>query len=888
MKVLNVRAFTGPSVHSPYPVVEMLLDLEDLEGRTTAEHEGFVDRLLTALPGLNGHHCSLGHPGGFVERLREGTYFGHVIEHTAIELQCQAGLDVIYGKTRWTGTGGCYSVVYEYRTREAGELAGQAAVTLVAAIIDGVAGDAQTQIESIRKAHGRFGLGPSTAVIADAARRRNIPVTRIGNESLLQLGYGVNQHRVRATVTDATRCIAIDIAGDKALTKEVLSAGGIPVPSGGLALTEAEALAVANAVGYPVVVKPADGNQGKGVALDLRSPSDVLAGFAVARGFGPRVVVERFISGRHYRIIVVGQRVVAVAERLPAQVVGDGHLSVSELVARVNADPLRGDDHERPLTRIKIDAVADLVLAKQKLSADSIPAAGQLVLLRENANLSTGGTAHDATDLIHPDNVELALRIARLIGLDVCGIDVVTRDIALPMSDSDGAVIEVNAAPGIRMHHYPSVGRPREVAGAIVDLMFPPGSDGRIPIVAVTGTNGKTTVTRMIGRMLAARGLNVGLTTTDGVFIGDRLVWPGDNTGPRSARLVLQEPTVEAAVLETARGGIVRGGLAFDWCDVAVVTNITGDHLGQDGIETMEDLADVKAVVVEAVRRDGYAVINADDPYASSLAGRTRAGTIYFTRNEDNLQVRRHLNDGGRAVLVRDGQIVYAHRGRESVIADLKTLPCTFHGRIAHNVENALAAAAAGIALGLDDDAIASALQSFTADSTDNPGRFNIHPVRDFNVIIDYGHNPAGVEATIRAARQLGGGRLLGVIAAPGDRRDETLTEVGRVAGQGCNWVCIKEDGDRRGRESGQVAALLRQGAVAGGCAPERIEVILDEAEAVRTALLKAQPGDTVIIFYEKYDKVMDAFNRAAAEIAQSQPGFVPTGTAEAIGRGHA
>ncbi|MGE5560858.1 MAG: cyanophycin synthetase [Chloroflexota bacterium] len=880
MKVLDVRAFDGPSVHSPYPVIEMLLDLETLEGRTTNTVDGFVDRLLTALPGLAGHHCSRGRPGGFVERLREGTYFGHTVEHTAIEMQCQAGMDVIYGKTRWTGTGGIYRVVFEYLTREAGELAGRHAVELVDGLLSGRTVDAAALVAAIRQQHARHGLGPSTAAIADAARRRNIPVMRIGNDSLLQLGYGARARRVRATVTDATSCLAVDIAGDKALAKELLSSSGIPVPAGGLATTLEAALKIAADVGYPVVAKPVDGNQGKGVALDIRTPEDLRLAYEVARSLSDRVIVERYIRGHHYRVVVVGERVVAASERLPAQVCGDGTHTVEELVAAVNADPLRGEDHERPLTRIKIDQVAELVLAKQRLTAKSVPVQGEVVLLRENCNLSTGGTAVDVTDRVHPENRDIALRIARLVGLDVCGIDLVVDDISRPLTEANGAVIEVNAAPGIRMHHYPSAGRAREVAGAIVDHIFPDGSDGRIPIIAVTGTNGKTTVTRMIARMLAQRGIRVGASTTDGVLIGGRLVWPGDNTGPRSARMILRDPTVEAAVLETARGGIVRGGLAFDWCDVAVLTNITGDHLGQDGINTMEDLADVKAVVLESVKPEGYAVINADDQYACSVASRTKGRVIYFSVNEDSIQVHRHLQDGGRAVTIKNGAIVYSHRGRDSAIVDVRSIPCTFHGRMQHNTENALAAAAAGVALGLDNATIRQALQSFTANERDNPGRFNIHRVRDFNVIIDYGHNPAGIAATARAARQLTKGQLIGVIAAPGDRSDETLLEVGRAAGQGFNRIYLKEDHDRRGRLPGQVASLLRRGAIEAGLAEDAAEVILDEDEAIRAALATARAGDTVVVFYEKYDQVMAALAMAIKDLDCLAAEFGATGTA--------
>ncbi|MHB0884379.1 MAG: cyanophycin synthetase [Bacillota bacterium] len=866
MRIIELRTFEGRNIHSHYPVVEMLLDLGGLDGRQTKDLGDFSERLLVALPGLNQHHCSLGRPGGFIERVREGTYVGHVVEHVALELQTRAGLGMVYGKTRRTAQPGVYRIVFEYRAREAGMEAARQAVELTGRLVAGELPDVTAALAVITKTAALTELGPSTAAIAEAARRRGIPVTRIGPESLLQLGYGSRQKRVRATVTAGTSCIGVDIAGDKSLTKLVLARAGIPVPPGTVARTEEEAVEAARIIAEPVVVKPSDGNQGRGVSLNLSGDEQVRAAFGAARRHGQVVIVEKFVEGRHYRLLVVDGRLEAAAERLPASVTGDGEHTVAELIELANADPNRGEEHEKPLTKMKVDEVVHITLTKQGLGLDFRPAAGAVVRLREGANLSTGGTARDVTDEANPDIIALAVRAAAVIGLDVAGIDLVTPDIALPPDPGRTAIIEVNAAPGIRMHLYPSEGQPRPVAEAIVRSMFPAGEDGRIPVIAVTGTNGKTTVSRLIAHIFKEQGKKVGLTTTDGIWIDGRRVVDGDTSGPWSAKAILSDPKVEVAVLETARGGIIRGGLAFDHCDVAVVTNISSDHLGQDGIETIEDLVDVKALLVEAVPRNGFAILNADDSFVVELGNRTDGEIIYFSQQDDNLIVRRHLNRRGKAVIVRKGQFILAHGGNEVRLGNVRDFPLTVGGRAQHNIQNLLAAAAAGWATGADLGVLSQAFRAFSNSPECNPGRLNVHEVGDLRLVVDYGHNPAAFQNTLRVVRTLCSGRLLGVIAAPGDRRDEDLRELGRIAARGFSTVFIKEDHEKRGRRPGEVAELLLAGALDGGARRETVIVILDEEEAVLTACRGARGGDVVVVFYEKYDRIAEIARKAVTE----------------------
>ena len=867
MKILRQTVFDGPNIHSHYPVVEMQVDLEELDGATTQDVPGFVDKLLEAVPSLRDHYCSLGGPGGFVERLLEGTYFGHTLEHLTLELEALAGMRVIYGKTRYAGRPGLYTVVYEYTAREAGLAAGPQALQLLLGLVQGQTVDAAGVVAHLKETMVRYEPGPSTAALITAAQQRHIPVMRLDNDSLVQLGYGKRAKRICATLTSLTGCIATDIASDKQLTKTLLEQAGLPVPEGEVCSSAGEAWEAAQAMGRPVVIKPLDGNQGKGVSLNLRREAEVRQAYEIASRRSSQVLVERFVPGRQFRILIVGGKVAAVAERLPAHVTGDGRRTIRELVNIANQDPRRGEDHEKPLTRMRLDEVALTFLARQGLYPDSVPTLGAVVYLRDSANLSTGGIAVDATDEIHPEIAAAAARAAGVIGLDVAGVDLVAPDIARPLEEAGGAILEVNAAPGIRMHHYPSKGRPRDAAGAILDWLFPSGSESRIPIVAVTGTNGKTTVTRLISHLVAGNGQMAGTTTTDGIYIGDRCVRHGDTTGPRSARTVLQDPSVEAAVLETARGGIIHSGLAFDQCDVAVITNLSVDHLGQDGVETLEDLAHVKALLVETVRPGGSAVLNADDPLVVGMASRSRGKVIFFSTAAENLVVRRHVAAGGRAVVVRRGALHILEGGRSTRLLAVADVPITLGGLAEHNVANCAAAAAAGLALGLQPETIRSGLRTFGAFSQQNPGRLNIIEVADFRVVIDYGHNAAGCEATLRTLRALKPARLVGVVGMPGDRRDEDAIHLGRIVADLLDACVIKEDVDLRGRRPGEIAALMLQGAREAG-RDHLAEIILDEDKAVRVAMERAQPGEIVVVFYEKLDKVLAAVDQVARDLA--------------------
>jgi cyanophycin synthetase len=886
MRILSSRAIEGRNVHSHYPVIEVLVDLEEYADRQTNEIAGFGETLVECLPGIASHHCGVGAPGGFLLRVSEGTYFGHMIEHVALELMIAAGQAVMYGKTRRV-RGSVYKIVFEYECKESGLYAARAAPEVVKQMANGQRPDVAGHISQIRSLAWKHQLGPSTMAIAKAAEDRGIPWMRLGSTSVLQLGYGSKQRFVEATISGRTSCVSVDIACDKVLTKLLLEEAGIPVPQGGLAGDEEQALRVATELGYPLVTKPRDGNQGRGVSVNLRTEEELLKGFRTARALNEEVVVERFIQGRHYRILVVGGKMSAAAERLPAFVIGDGKHTVARLVEITNNDPMRGDEHELPLTRIKIDDVAKHVLSRQSLSLESVPGRGNLVYLRDNANLSTGGVAIDVTDEVHPENVKMAIRAAEILGLDIAGVDVITDHISLPADSTGGVVIEVNAAPGIRMHLFPWKGRRREVGRHIVDHLFP-GGNGRIPVVAVTGTNGKTTTVRMISTVLAEAGYHVGMTCTDGVFINGDCIMKADASGPKSARTVLRSPKVDAAVLETARGGLMRDGLAFDRCDVAVITNISDDHLGQDGILCLEDLALAKALVVEAVTRKGHAVINADDPVSLSIADRASGRLVLFSAQPDNLAVRKHIMAGGRAVVLKNGHITWAAQDKTTKIVAVESIPCTLGGAASFNVENALATVAACCALDIDADTIALALSQFHADARTNPGRLNIIESGGFTVVLDYGHNVPALEASVAAARRLitsnreQPSRLIGVVASPGDRHDDRIVALGRAAAGVFSLVVIKEDHDLRGRKPGETARLLAKGALE--VAPsESVKVVLDESEAIREALKACTRNDLLVIYYEEYDHAYQSIMKWTQEMTPAPEGSWPKATVGAV-----
>jgi cyanophycin synthetase len=889
MKIVSTRRLRGPNVYLSRPALVARLRLDELAGRETSDVAGFTERLLRVLPGLTEHHCAAGAPGGFVSRMREGTYFGHVTEHVCIELSQLIGRDVSFGRTTSAGEPGTYDVIIECPVDESPESSLphellEAAVDLVAEIESGgtdaagtdTRGTLHTRLAALRAAREREATGPSTEAIIAAARRRGIPVERFGDMSLLRLGWGNRRRLAWAAMTDRTGGVGVDIAGDKQVTRRLLGEAGIPVAPGGAARTAEQAVRLLNTLGAPVVVKPRHGRQGEHVQLNLGTACEVELAFTAAGG---DVVVERQLPGRDYRVLVVDGHVVAAAERIAAHVVGDGASTVEELVEQANADPRRGEGHARVLTRIRIDDITWQLLERQGCTLGSVPAAGQEVWLRDNANLSTGGTSRDVTDRVHADVARLCVRVAALVGLDISGIDLRLPDIAAPLPPTGepqavtGGVIEVNAVPGLRMHLAPVQGRARDVGDAIVASMFPGGSDGRIPTVAVTGTNGKTTVARMTAHLLAGTGLRVGLTSTDGVSIDGRMIHRADATGPRSAQMVLGDPSVQAAVLETARGGILRRGLGYDRTDVGIVTNITADHLGQDGLDAIEDIAHVKALIAERVRDGGTLVLNADDPWVRSLADRPRVRAdrkriVWFSLEPDNPVIAAHLAKGCTAYLVEGGWLVQAVGARRVPLLRVADVPGAFGGAAGFTAANALAAVAAARALGAPHDVVLERLAAFEP-RRDNPGRGTLLRLGDVHLFVDYAHNPAALAAVIRTLHRLWGpDRCIAAVTLPGDRRDDLLAASAQVIADGVTRVVLYDDEDPRGRAPGEVSALVAREMRARR--PQiRSERAVGVRDAIGAALRLAAPGDVVLVLYESVDVVLGLLDEMGAVPAE-------------------
>ena len=870
MTVLETQIYRGANYWAPMQAIRFLLDIGELEERPTNLIPGFYEKLTTTLPTMYEHRCSVGHAGGFFERVRDGTWMGHVLEHTTLEVQTLAGQDVGYGKARTARTAagearhGIYHVVFEYEHEDVGLAAAQLAQRLLESFIwperDPDFGF-PTELEAVIRLAERVAYGPSTRALVDEARRRDIPTLRLDpDRALVQLGHGKYQRRIWATVASTTGDIAVDIAANKDLTGQLLRNVGIPVPDARTVKDEGEAVRAAARIGYPVVLKPLDGNHGRGVGIDLRDEAAVRAHYPRARAAsrGGTVLVESYVAGRDYRVLVVGGRVVAVAERVPAHVVGDGQRTLTALVEATNADPRRGVGHEKVLTRIALDGAALALAAGQGYGPDDVPPAGARVQLALTGNLSTGGISIDRTDEIHPDNATIAAQAAQVIGLDVAGIDFLTPDIARSVKEVGGAICEVNAGPGFRMHTHPTEGIPRDVARPVIELLYPRGAPSRVPIVAITGTNGKTTTSRMVAHILKMAGRKVGLTTTDGIYIDGTQIAAGDMSGPGSARMVLQNPTIDTAVLETARGGIVRSGLGYDRADVAIVTNVAADHLGLGGIHTLDDLARVKGTVAASTHRRGTTVLNADDPLCIAMAERTRAKICYFSMEPDAEPARgvldRHLKGRGTAVLVREtprGEAICFVDRRETSLLLVNEIPATFDGRARVNVANALAATAACLGLEIDADAIRQGLRTFTTSFFQTPGRLNMIDHQGGRVLVDYCHNPAGMVALADFVRRLAPLRSLAMIAIPGDRRDEDIRAFGRVAGTAFDEVIIREDTNTRGRERGEVAGILRESLLEVGLPAERIGVETNEGRAFRQALERTGPEQLTVLLVD-------------------------------------
>jgi cyanophycin synthetase len=878
MRVESIRTLAGPNVYTHRPALLMRLDLEDLSERESREFDGFDERLVALLPGLSTHHCSKGYPGGFAERLRDGTYFGHVVEHVALALMDLAGVGVNHGKTRVAERPGLYHVVVEYKAEQTTRFLLETAVALVSAVLAGEPFALEEKLCEARRLAARTELGPSTRAIVEAAERRGIPWARVGSDSIVQLGWGRHRRFVQAATSDLTSSVSVEIAGDKELTKQLLEQASIPVPRGRVVRTEGEALAAFREACGPVVVKPLDGRQGCGVSLNLTSAEEVARAFHLAREFSSNVLVEELIRGRNYRVLVVGGRAVAASERAACHVVGDGRRTVAQLIEEANRDPLRGEGHEKPLTKIKVDEIVLAHLARTGRTLEQVPEAGQPVFLRESINLSTGGTARDVTDEVHESVRRACERAARAVGLDICGVDLVLEDINAPFFRGRGAVIELNASPGLRMHQHPSAGRPRDAGECIVHMLYPSG-DGRVPLFSVTGTNGKTTVTRMIAHVLSATGLNVGMTTTDGIWVGGEQIAWGDTTGPHSARAVLSDPTVEAAVLETARGGIARRGLGYDWSDVSVMTNVQPDHFGQDGIETLEDIVFIKSLVAERVREGGALVLNADDEHLARLAEDPRVSrvgkrVVYFSLREDHVIIRKHLAAGGTAIYLRDGWVVEAEGVERRRLLRVAGVPATMGGTAEFQMANVLACVAACRAHGVSVEQVAAALSTFrSADS--NPGRANLFRLpAGGHVLLDYGHNPEAFRAVCRMVARWEGVRVTGVVGVPGDRSDELIEEAGRAAARGFSRLVVKEDADRRGRAPGEVAELLRR-AVEREAPGRECQVVLDEPEALRRELARLHAREVVVMFYDKLAPLLRLLEERGAAPVNAIDGLV-------------
>jgi cyanophycin synthetase len=858
MKILDIKVMRGPNYWSVrrHKLIQMRLDLEELEQFPTNKIEGFGERLQKLFPTMHSHRCSIGTPGGFFKRVEEGTWMGHVIEHIALELQTLAGMACGFGRTRSTGKEGVYNVVFSYMEEKAGIFTANASVRIAEALIAGNEYHLAEDIQNLREIREEERLGPSTGCIVDEAIARGIPYIRLNRHSLVQLGYGMNQKRIRATIASTTSSIAVDIACDKEETKNLLEAAEIPVPRGRIVYSEEGLKEALERISYPIVTKPVDGNHGKGATTNINNWEDAIRGLEAAKKYSRGVIVEKFITGQDHRVLVINYKFVAAAIRKPASVVGDGISNIQELIDKTNEDPRRGYGHEKTLTQIKVDDFTLDMLAKANLNLESILPNGKELLLKPTANLSTGGTATDVTDLVHPDNIFMCERIARIIGLDICGIDIMAENLTEPVKDIGGAILEVNAAPGFRMHIDPAEGIPRNVAEPVIDMLYPKGSSARIPIIAVTGTNGKTTTTRLMAHMVKTMGYKVGYTTTDGIYIQKQLMLRGDCTGPVSAEFVLKDPAIDFAVLETARGGILRAGLGFHNCDIAIVTNIAEDHLGLQDIDTIEQLTRVKAVVPASVLPDGYAILNADNKYAVSMSKECVCNIAYFSMNENNPIIKEHINKGGLAAVYENGYVTICKGTWKIRIEKAVNIPLTFGGRATYNIANVLPTLLAGFIRNFKIEDMRVALQTFIPGPAQTPGRMNIFRFKNFELMVDYAHNTSGFEAIGEMLSKIDANHV-GVIAGVGDRRDEDTIGLGRQAAKMFDEIVIRQDKNLRGRTEDEIIELIKRG-IREVDPNKKVTSFKRESDAIDFAIKNARKGTFLTICSDVVPAALD------------------------------
>jgi len=864
MKIVSFKVFEGRNIYSHKKCIRLNLDLEGYSEIPSKEIYKFNENLINMLPELNKHRCGIDEDRGFIKRLTEGTYLAHICEHIILVLHNMIGVEISYGKAREI-SGDNYYVIYQYEYKNIGIEASNIAIDLINSLINNKAFDLNLRLDRLKAILMNEQLGISTLSICNEAKKRGIPILRLGENSMFQLGYGKYSRLIQATLSCNTSVIAVNIAQDKSLTKEVLKLHFLPVASGMMVKCMTDCIIATKNIGYPVVLKPQFGNQGKGVISNIKNEDELSSFYEILAKDYKELIIEKHISGRDYRICCVYGDIVAVSERMPPYIIGDGVSSIEELVQNVNEDTRRGEGHEKELTKIKIDDALIIYLNQKQYSLKSILDVKEKLNLKDNANLSTGGFAIDCTDLICEENMDICKRAASAIGLDICGIDLICKDISKPINES-GAIIEINAAPGIRMHHNPYIGTKRNVAGCIVDKLFK-DIPKNIPLVAITGTNGKTTTTRLISHILKTAGFTVGMTTTSGIYIDGDCIYRGDTTGPKSALAVLTNKNIDAAVLETARGGLIREGLAYDLADVAVITNITEDHLGMDGVKTLADLAKVKALVGEAVKKDGYVVINGDDDMSISILDRLKSNIIIFSSNKSNKVMQANIKNGGYGIYVDKETMIIQKNSNFEKLIDIKDIGITMGGILKFNIQNAMAACGAAIGIGIDYKAIRQGLMSFYCNQEQNPGRFNMYSVNNIKVILDYGHNIASYKSVISSIKNIKHNKLIGVIGAPGDRLDSYILQVGKYVGENMDYIFIKENEDIRGRAKGEVADLIEKGILTSSFHSINIQKVLEETKAFKAALDFAEPEDIIIIFIEHPEPFINIMKNKMEEV---------------------
>ncbi|MCF6306459.1 MAG: cyanophycin synthetase [Flavobacteriaceae bacterium] len=874
MKIRSINAMRGPNYWSVrrHKLIVMVLDLQEMEELPSNKIKGFDKRLEAMFPTMYSHRCSVGTPGGFFERVEEGTWMGHIIEHIALEIQTLAGMDTGFGRTRGYGEEGVYNVVFSYIEENVGRYAAKISVKICEALIADEEYDMTEDIQRMREIREDERLGPSTGSIVQEAVNRGIPWIRLNKYSLVQLGYGANQKRIQATVTSETSSIGVELACDKEDTKHLLEQAEVEVPRGDIIRRERSLQDACDYVGFPLVIKPIDGNHGRGITVDINNYEDALVAFHHAKDSSKSgaIIVEKFITGKDYRLLVINNVLVAAAIRTPAHVVGDGKSTIQELIDKVNSDPRRGYGHEKVLTQITTNELTKTLISQAGYTLDSILKEDERLILKDTANLSTGGTAEDITDIVHPANVSMVERISKIIDLDICGVDIMTTDITKPLSETGGAVLEVNAGPGFRMHLAPTTGLPRNVAAPVIDKLFPNGETGRIPIIAITGTNGKTTTTRLLAHIAKMNGYRVGYTTSDGVYIQNRLLMTGDCTGPASAEFVLKDPTVNFAVLESARGGLLRAGLGFKKCDIAIVTNVAADHLGLKGIHTIEQLAKVKGVVPETVLPDGYAILNADDDLVFNMRRNIECNLALFSMDENNPHVKALQRKGGITAVYENGFVTICRGEWKMRVMKAEDIPLTYGGKAKFMIQNVLPAILAANIQGISIEDMKAALETFIPSASQTPGRLNLFKFKDFSILLDYAHNPAGMRALKDFTDELDATVKVGIIAGIGDRREEDNNEMGSIAAEMFDEIIIRQDKRLRGKTEEELIKMLDDG-IKMKDPNKKTTIIPSEKEAITHAVKNAVKGSLIVLCSDVIPEALDLVKKFKEQEAKGE-----------------